>query len=268
MQNMLFKSLGKKLSKKESSELFELKANRVFLEGPAGSGKTYFINRTVEKILEDKDLKTNFVLANAHGDFSELANKLLELEYKIYIISSNTDGRFVKIDKDTSELNVATCNINDQSIWNSITRKNKIAVIINAFNIDDTELYKSTVNNCIKELLENEPVETVDLVTVIDDLEFLFDFNKDTNKGQVSPLITELFKKYSNPYVECLKIVLSGQRISDIPVISELLNTMPIYQYVNFDTGFSSSGSKTYTASNKLKNNVYAKKVNSAEKKN
>lgn len=240
----------------------------MFLEGPAGSGKTYFINRTVEKMLKNKDLKTNFVLANAHGDFSELANKLLRLDYKLYILSSNTDNKFVKIDKNTSELNVATHEVNDQNIWNSITKENKIAIIINSFNIGDAELYKSAVNNCMKELLENEPVETVDLITIIDDLEFLFDFNKDRDESHVSPLITELFKKYSNPYVERLKIVLSGQRISDIPVISELLNSVPIYQYVNFDTGFSSSGSKAYTASNKLKNNVYAKKVNSAEKKN
>lgn len=260
MQNILQK-LIKKPAKQEDSDLFKLKANRIFLDGPAGSGKTNFINRTIGKMLEDKDIKTNFILANAHGDLLELADKLLELNYKLFVFNSYTERKFVEINRADSRLNspdpilnILTHEADDKKIWDCLTTEPKTAIIINDFDIEDIDLYTSLVNGCIKQLAAKGPHDDVNLITLFDDFEYLFSSRipEQMAEDEASKLVSELFKKYRNPYVERLKMVFSGQMLSKIPVFSEALKTDLIYQYINFGTGFSSSGSKSYTAAERV----------------
>lgn len=240
MTKILTEKFRKELIPKKDPESFSLKANRVLLEGLAGSGKTYFINRAIEKILEDKNANTNFVLTSAHGDFSELSSKLLDLNYKLFIFNSGTSEKFVKIHKFGSTLSVSTYELDDEEIWNSLMTEPKTAVVVNISNIGDKDLYSSLVTNCMNQLITKDLLEDVNLITVFDDFEYLFDFHnleKEPN-DKVSGLVTELLEKYSDSDTEHFKIVFSGQCLSKRPVFSKFFIIKGTYQYINFSTDF------------------------------
>lgn len=240
MKKILTEKFRKELIPKKDPKPFSLKANRVLLEGLAGSGKTYFINKAIENILEDKNANTNFILTSAHGDFSELSSKLLDLNYKLFIFNSATSEKFVKIHKFDSTLSVSTYESDDEEIWNSLMIEPKTAVVVNISNIGDKELYSSLIENCINQLIAKDPLEDVKLITVFGDFEYMFGFDnleKEFN-DKISRLIAELFEKYCDSDTEHFKIVFSGQCLSKIPVFSKFFITKGTYQYINFSTDF------------------------------
>lgn len=240
MKKILTEKFRKELIPRKDPEPFSLKANRVLLEGLVGSGKTYFINKAVENILEDKNANTNFVLTSAHGDFLELSSKLLDLNYKLFVLNSDTDKNFVKIHRTDSTLNVLIYEPDDEKIWNSLMTEPKTAVVVNVSNIGDKDLYTSLVTNCMNQLTEKDPLENVKLITVFDDFEYLFDFynlEKESN-NTILGFVTELLEKYSNSDTEYLKLVFSGQSLLRIPVFSDLIKTESNWQYINFSTDF------------------------------
>ncbi len=240
MTKILTEKFRKELIPKKDPEPFSLKANRVLLEGLAGSGRTYFINKAIENILEDKNANTNFVLTSAHGDFSELSSKLLDLNYKLFVFNSSTEKKFVKIHKFGSTLSVSTYESDDEEIWNSLMTEPKTAVVVNISNIEDKDLYSSLVGKCINQLIAKYPLEGVNLITVFDDFEYLFDFHnleKESN-DKISRLIAELLEKHCDSDAEHFKIVFSGQNLSKMPVFSKFFIIKGTYQYINFSTDF------------------------------
>lgn len=240
MKKILLQNLKTKFTEERDLKLFTLGANKVLLEGRVGSGKTYFISKVIEKILKDENANTNFLLTNAHGDFSELSSKLLDLNYKLFIFNSGTSEKFVKIHKFDSTLSVSTCEPDDEEIWNSLMTEPKTAVVVNVSNIGDKDLYTSLVTNCMNQLIEKDPLEDVKLITVFDDFEYMFDFynlEKESN-DTMSGLVTELFEKYCDLDEEHSKIVFSGQCLLRISVFSDLIKTKPNWKCINISTDF------------------------------
>lgn len=230
-----------KRTKIKDSELFALKSNKVFLNGNAGSGKTYFISKAIENLLKDEDVKTNFILMNMHADLDGLANKLLNLGYEIYILNSQTEARFVKMCTNESMLRVSVCDINDTDIYKSLLTKEKTAMIVNGSPFSDTLYCKEVANKCISALIDEDfSEEETELVFVLDDFELMFNNSGEKEESLVNnegvELITKLFGKYDDSGLECLKIVISGQEINQMPIVSELQNNTSAYQYINFST--------------------------------
>lgn len=240
MQKILLQNLKTKFTEERDLKLFNLGTNKVLLEGSVGSGKTYFINKVIEKILGNKNTNTNFVLTNAHGDFSELSSKLLDLNYKLFVFNSSTEKKFVKIHKIGSTLSVSAYEPCDEEIWNSLMTEPKTAVVVNVSNIGDKDLYSSLVTKCINQLIEKDPIEGVNLITVFDDFEYMFGFDnleKESN-DKMSGLVSELLEKYCDLDEEHSKIVFSGQCLLRISAFSDLIKTKPNWKCINISTDF------------------------------
>lgn len=248
-----------KRTKTKDSELFALKSNKVFLNGNVGSGKTYFISKAIENLLKDEGVKTNFILMNMHADLGGLANELLNLGYEIYILNSYTETKFVKMCTGESMLRVSVCDINDSDVYKRLLTNEKTAMIVNGSPFSDTLYCKEVANKCISALINGDlSEEEIELVFVLDDFELMFNTSGEKEESLVNnegaELITKLFDKYDDSSLEYLKVIISGQRINQISIVSELQNNTSAYQYINFSTILDLDGGKQYERRSQLEN--------------
>lgn len=59
-------------------------------------------------------------------------------------------------------------------------------------------------------------------------------------------LLGELFDKYNDENLKHLKVIISGQRINKMAIISYLQDSVSTYEYVNLSSTFGLGNSKEY----------------------
>lgn len=256
----------KRENTQKNSKLFTLESNNIFLNGNVGTGKTYFIKKVIDNFLNNKDINENFILINMHADFDDLANKLLEKGYNLYMINNNTKNKFVQMHKRESQLNVSISDIDNPDVYKDLLKTQKTAIIVNGSTFVDISHFKKVINNCIEKLLSNNLPEDTEFVFVLDDFEHIYN-NID---GKENELISDLFSKYNDPDSEKLKIIISGQRINQMPIISNIQENIDAYQHIDFSTDLEIDGKIHYKRMNQLENiaraversEVYKKTIN------
>lgn len=240
----------KKKNTQKNSKQFTLESNNVFLNGNVGTGKTYFIKKTIDNFLNDKDTNENFILINMHADFGDLSNKLLEKGYNLYMINNNTKNKFVQMHKRETQLNVSISDINNPDVYKDLLKTQKTAIIVNGSVFVDVLYFKKVINNCIEKLLSNSLPEETEFVFVLDDFEYIYN-NID---GKEEKLISDLFSKQDDLSSEKLKIIISGQSINQMPIISNIQENINAYQYIDFSTDLEVDGKIHYKRMNQLEN--------------
>lgn len=242
----------------KNSKTFTLESNNVFLNGNVGTGKTYFIKKTIDNFLNDKDTNENFILINMHADFGDLSNKLLEKGYNLYMINNNTKNKFVQMHKRETQLNVSISDINNPDVYKDLLKTQKTAIIVNGSVFVDVLYFKKVINNCIEKLTNNKLPEEKEFVFVLDGFEIIFNDNDkrecNSMNEEGTELIYDLFDKHNDSDFQNLKIIISGQRINQMPIISNIQENIDSYQYIDFSTDLEVDGEIHYKRMNQLEN--------------
>ena len=248
----------KRENTQKNSKIFTLESNNVFLNGNVGTGKTYFIKKTIDNFLNNKDTNENFILINMHADFDDLANKLLEKGYNLYMINNNTKNKFVQMHKRETQLNVSISDINNPDVYKDLLKTQKTAIIVNGSVFVDILYFKKVINNCIEKLTNNKLPEEKEFVFVLDGFEIIFNDNDKRECNSMNEegpeLIYDLFDKHNDSDFQNLKIIISGQRINQMPIISNIQENIDAYQYIDFSTDLEVDGKIHYKRMNQLEN--------------
>lgn len=207
--------------------------DKIFLDGPEGSGKTYWLCQEVSKVSRNLGVDTNnFFIANAHGDFSKLFEDFLKKGYVLYILGSNTRNNVVRLSRSYNGLMVSNLELNNDSIWYSLLYEQKTAFIIDGSWIGKIDEYRKTIDFCISKIVKCEIKKGICFNIILDDFNYLIEDSKkirtklDTfsslndnlkiERSNFIPSMSEIFKILSGPRRFDLKIVISGRELGSI----------------------------------------------------
>lgn len=207
--------------------------DKIFLDGPEGSGKTYWLCQEVSKVSRNLGVDVNnFFIANAHGDFSKLFEDFLKKGYVLYILGSNTRNNVVKLSRSYNGLIVSNLELDNDSIWYSLLYEQKTAFIIDGSWAGKIEEYRKVVDFCISKIVKCEIKKGICFNIILDDFNYLTknseiiktkldDFsslndNLKEERSNFIPSMSKIFEILSGPRRFDLKIVISGRELGSI----------------------------------------------------
>lgn len=244
MLRNFFKKINNNSKIGHSTELYELKSDIVFLEGPVGCGKTHFMNNVVKKMGSNDSHNNNFMLFDGRGEEGELADVLLEYGYNVFVINNETEGKFVSVHRAYEELDVSIYGIDSDEIWQSFKTKPKTAIVAGRL---DKESLIHIINKGIGQILKNDICKDIDVVAVFENIDFVVQDNEET-----LGLVSELLQNYRENKLGHIQTILSFQDLSQTTIFKKFVDGENRYQYIRFDRGTSSSGSECFTACEKI----------------
>lgn len=220
--------------------------DKIFLDGPEGSGKTYWLCQEISKVSRNLGVDTNnFFIANAHGDFSKLFEDFLKKGYVLYILGSNTRNNVVKLSRSYNGLIVSNLELDNDGIWYSLLYEQKTAFIIDGSWIGKIDEYRKTIDFCISKIVKCEIKKGICFNIILDDFNYLIEKSEiiktkldnfgslnDNLKAERSnfiPSMSKIFEILSGPRRFDLTIVISGRELSSI----DFPQKKPYY-YANF----------------------------------
>lgn len=249
MLRNFFKKINNNSKIGHSTELYELKSDIVFLEGPVGCGKTHFVNNVVKKMGSNDSHNNNFMLFDGRGEEGELADVLLEYGYNVFVINNETEGKFVSMHRAYGELDVSIYGIDSDEIWQSLKTKPKTAIV--AGRLDKESLVR-IINTGIEQVLKNDICEDINIVAAFENIDFVINEDNTGNEERMLGLVYELLQKYKENKLENIQTIFSFQNLSQISLFKEFVDGENRYQYTRFDRGTSSSGSNCFTACERI----------------
>lgn len=207
--------------------------DKIFLDGPEGSGKTYWLCQEISKVSRNLGVDTNnFFIANAHGDFSKLFEDFLKKGYVLYVFGSDTRNNVVKLSRSYSRLIISNLDLDNDSIWYSLPYEQKTAFIIDGCWVGKIEEYRKVVDFCISKIIKCEIKKGICFNIILDDFNFLAedsekvrtkldDFtslndNLKSERSNFIPSMSKIFEILSGPRRFNLKIVISGRELGSI----------------------------------------------------
>lgn len=244
MFEKILEKATKRTQSNKGSNLYDLKSEIIFLEGPVGCGKTHFVNNIVKKIGSDDSHNSNFMLFDGRGEELELADMLLGCGYNVFVINNETEGNFVFVNRNNGELDVSVYKTDSEEVWQSFKTKPKTAIVAGRL---DKESLIHIINKGIGQILKNDICKDIDVVAAFENIDFVVQDNEET-----LGLVSELLQNYRKNKLENIQTILSFHDLSQIAIFKEFVDGENRYQYVRFDRGTSSSGSNCFTACERI----------------
>lgn len=251
MFEKILEKATKRTQSNKGSNLYDLKSEIVFLEGPVGCGKTHFVSNVVTKMGSSNLHNNNFMLFDGRGEEGELADMLLGCGYNVFVINKETDGNFVFVNRNNGELDVSVYKTDSEEVWQSLKTKPKTAIVAGRLG---KESLIHIINKGIGQILKNDICKDIDVVAVFENIDFIVreDGIKEEEEGETLGLVSELLQNYRENKPENIQTILSFQDLSQISIFKEFIDGENKYQYVRFDRGISSSGSNCFTACERI----------------